>query len=62
MALDKVKPEGGHKTGRTGRKSVPREDRKKAANKARRKHDRTVSVTLEWRLKLEKVMETLKDI
>lgn len=39
MAYDKVKSEAGHKAGRTGRKSIPRADRKVAANKRRRAED-----------------------
>lgn len=39
MALDKVKTEAGHKAGKTGRKGVPRADRKVAANKRRRRND-----------------------
>lgn len=40
MALPKVKTEGGHKAGKTGRKSTHRADRKLAANKRRRRLDK----------------------
>lgn len=40
MALKKGKTEAGHKAGRTGRKSLHRDERKAGANKLRRLADR----------------------
>jgi hypothetical protein len=40
MALKKGKTEAGHKAGRTGRKSLHRDERKDAARVARRREDK----------------------
>ena len=40
MALKAVKTEAGHKAGRTGRKWLPRAERKDAARKVRRHNDK----------------------